>query len=112
MEGGRLCAVLLNVGARYFVEGQYPSPHEFRDGNGNGVDDRCDIAVGTSFDCSANGVPDECEGDCNGDGVADTCELFSRVAVDCNANGRIGGCQGSVGIKRPRRRCEPAQARW
>ncbi len=24
-----------NVGARYFVEGQYLSPHEFRDGNGN-----------------------------------------------------------------------------
>ena len=31
------------------------------DCNGNGVDDRCDIASGFSQDLNANGIPDECE---------------------------------------------------
>lgn len=36
------------------------SPPRF-DCNSNGVDDAVDIALGTSGDANANGVPDECE---------------------------------------------------
>lgn len=37
------------------------SPHPRIDCNENGVDDAVDIALGTSGDANANGVPDECE---------------------------------------------------
>ena len=37
------------------------------DCNGNGVNDACDIANGTSSDSDGNGVPDECETGCVGD---------------------------------------------
>lgn len=41
----------------------------FADCNNNSIDDQADIAAGTSEDCNANGVPDECDppftlGDC------------------------------------------------
>ncbi|MEZ6083096.1 MAG: FG-GAP-like repeat-containing protein [Phycisphaerae bacterium] len=36
-------------------------PVHAADCNSNGLDDATDVAGGTSFDCDANGVPDECE---------------------------------------------------
>ena len=62
------------------------------DCNGNRVPDECDIAQGDSDDYDDNGVPDECE-DCNGNGVADGCD------VDCglgNCAADPGGCGGSA----------------
>ena len=44
------------------------------DCNGNGVPDAQDIADGTSQDCDANAVPDECETDTDGDGAIDACD--------------------------------------
>ncbi len=41
---------------------QCAAPPPPRDCNRNSVDDGTDIAAGTSLDCNANGVPDECEG--------------------------------------------------
>jgi hypothetical protein len=53
----------------------------------NGTADVCDLAYGTSPDCNANGIPDECEGpDCNGNGIPDDCDLASGFSEDCNAN--------------------------
>ncbi|RMF74965.1 MAG: hypothetical protein D6744_13990, partial [Planctomycetota bacterium] len=44
------------------------------DCNGNGVADDQDIAGGTSADCDADGVPDECQPDSDGDGAIDACD--------------------------------------
>jgi hypothetical protein len=44
------------------------------DCNGNGIDDGTDIQNGTSQDCDANGVPDECQTDSDGDGTIDACD--------------------------------------
>ena len=49
--------------------------------NENGVADSCDIAAGTSEDCTGNGVPDESEPDCNNNGVADSCDIFAGSSV-------------------------------
>jgi hypothetical protein len=40
----------------------------------DGKGDVCAVADGTSQDCNANGVPDECESDADGDGVIDACD--------------------------------------
>ncbi len=51
------------------------------DCNSNGIDDKCDIAAGTSQDCNGNGIPDECDIaggtslDCQPDGIPDECQL-------------------------------------
>ncbi|MCI0634200.1 MAG: hypothetical protein L0206_09855, partial [Actinobacteria bacterium] len=51
------------------------------DCNGNGVQDKTDIATGTSSDCNGDGQPDECDiaagesADCNGNGVPDECDI-------------------------------------
>jgi hypothetical protein len=57
------------------------------DCNGNDVSDAQDIAAGTSLDCNATGVPDECEtiaaGDFDGDGDVDGADLLSfNVCMD------------------------------
>ena len=57
------------------------------DCNGNGIGDGDDISDGTSSDCNANGIPDECEADCDSDGLPDDCE------VDCNSNGTPDDCE-------------------
>jgi hypothetical protein len=70
------------------------------DCNGNGVDDACDIADGTSFDINGNGVPDECEciGDIDGSGDVGVRDFLSMLAVwgpcagcpaDLDANGVV-----------------------
>jgi len=56
------------------------------DCNANGRHDSIDVTTGSSDDCNADGVPDECEPDCNGNGVADGCDLDLGTSLDCNAN--------------------------
>ncbi len=50
-----------------------------RDCNGNGIADAQDLATGTSLDCNATGIPDECEaveaGDFDGDGDLDSADV-------------------------------------
>ena len=63
------------------------------DCNNNGVLDNIDITAGTSQDCNANFVPDECElttNDCNNNGLPDNCELAGQ---DCDGNGQHDSCQ-------------------
>ena len=58
----------------------------FRDCNENGIADFCDIALGTSEDCTDDGLPDECGPDCNGNGVEDSCDILNGDSGDCNQN--------------------------
>lgn len=54
------------------------------DCNENGVNDPCDIAIGTSDDENDNGVPDECEGtvgDATGDGIVDVQDLLAVIVA-------------------------------
>ncbi|MBX3395661.1 MAG: PQQ-dependent sugar dehydrogenase [Phycisphaerae bacterium] len=67
------------------------------DCNGNCIDDADDIAGHTSFDCNANGIPDECEPgvpgcDCNGNGVNDAIDIANETSADCNQNGVPDEC--------------------
>ena len=55
------------------------------DCNANGSLDDCDITAGTSADVNGNGVPDECE-DCDGDGTLDVNENNPHDQ-DCDGNG-------------------------
>jgi hypothetical protein len=69
-----------------------PAEH---DCNGNGTPDVYDIAAGTSQDCNANDIPDECEpsDDCNGNGIQDICDVAAGGAsTDCNGNGIPDEC--------------------
>ncbi len=66
----------------------------FRDCNGNGIDDACDIANGTSMDQDRDGVPDSCqpasaESLCAGDGSGSACPC-----ANLSASGR--GCPNSI----------------
>jgi hypothetical protein len=51
-----------------------PPPPPITDCNQNGAADAQDIANGTSGDCNADGVPDECQPDGDGDGSIDACD--------------------------------------
>ena len=44
------------------------------DCNGNGISDLADLAGGTSPNCNANDIPDECEPDTDDDGYIDDCD--------------------------------------
>ncbi len=69
--------------------------HGFRnDCNGNGSADDQDIALLSSADCDADGIPDECQPDCNGNGVNDRCDVSSLSSTDCNSDGIPDDCQG------------------
>ncbi len=69
-------------------------PYEFGDDcNGNGVNDALDIAAGTSLDCDANEVPDECEPDCNANSVADACDIADGTSDDCTNNSLPDECE-------------------
>ena len=69
------------------------------DCNDNGVGDGQDIADGTSQDCNADGVPDECQTDTDGDGVPDDCDNCPDDANPDQADGDGDGL-GDV--------CDPA----
>ena len=75
------------------INGPDPSFLPPSDCNGNGLSDAHDIADGTSEDCTANGIPDECEADCNGNGIADGCDIASGTSQDRNGNGVPGECE-------------------
>jgi murein tripeptide amidase MpaA len=80
----------------------------FPDCNQNGVYDRQDIAAGTSDDCNANNIPDECEAggssDCNGNGIPDLCDIYAGTSEDCNANGLPDECDLASGASED---CQP-----
>ena len=65
-----------------------------RDCNATLIPDECEIAAGTSDDCSGNGVPDECEPDCNENDVPDDCDVISGTSADCQGNGVPDECEG------------------
>ena len=67
------------------------------DCNHNGIADACDIAEGTSQDCTGNGIPDECEDDCNHNGIADVCDVAPSLAFADAVNYSAGkGARGVV----------------
>jgi len=68
------------------------------DCNLNGIFDEQDIASGSSPDCDANGLPDECEPDCDGNGINDDCDLIALTHADCNANGVPDVCDLAAGV--------------
>jgi len=73
--------------ADYFLDVSEPP---LFDCNLNGIDDAEDLAAGTSQDCNASGVPDECElagNDCDSNGVPDECD------PDCNSNAVPDACE-------------------
>jgi len=88
--------------ADYFLDTSAPP---IIDCNGNNIDDAQDISAGTSADCNAsdvsdecelagndcdaNSVPDECDADCDASGVPDACEALA----DCNTNGIPDACE-------------------
>ncbi len=63
------------------------------DCNGNDVVDTQDIIDGTSDDCTANAIPDECEPDCNDNQAADSCDIADGVSDDCDGDGVPDECQ-------------------
>lgn len=65
------------------------------DCNHNGIVDGLDIQNGTSNDCDANGVPDECEpnADCNSNGLQDICDIANGTSDDCNFDRVPDECQ-------------------
>jgi hypothetical protein len=55
------------------------------DCNGNGIPDKCELALGWQRDCNHNGILDVCDiasghsCDCQGDGVPDECEMYKKM---------------------------------
>ena len=75
------------------------------DCNDNGVNDIDDIASGTSTDCNADGVPDECQlggNDLDQNGVLDVCEYGATTYCSTSPNsvgsGALIGYAGSLSI--------------
>ena len=75
------------------------------DCNDNGVNDIDDIASGTSTDCNADGVPDECQlggNDLDQNGVLDVCEYGATTYCSTSPNsvgsGALIGYSGSLSI--------------
>ena len=65
---------------------------------------------GTSLDCDANGIPDECDiaagaSDCDADGIPDACQITGDATLDLNANGVLDSCE-AIGTNY----CSPAIA--
>ncbi len=78
---------------------------ELNDCNGSGEDDAQDILNGTSTDCNANGIPDDCELDTDGDGVIDDCDNCPATAnagqEDADGNGVGDACEAGAGAAPP-----------
>jgi hypothetical protein len=58
-------------------------PGDFVDCNGNFVDDRCDVSLGTSHDIDGDGVPDECQ----------ACPVAATYGT---ASASSGGCSAAI----------------
>ncbi len=94
---------LFKTGATMNIPSVGPAPLGFVDCNGNTIDDRCDLSCapsgcnvpgcGASADCTADGIPDECQADCDGNSQADICELAAQTASDCNQNLLLDSCE-------------------
>lgn len=63
------------------------------DCNNNGFLDEDDVASGTSLDCNANNIPDECELDCDENGTPDDCDIAAGDLTDGNGNGFADECE-------------------
>ena len=73
-------------------------PELYRDCNGNGRHDTCDIALNAALDCDGDGAIDGCGGDpgfadCDGNGTADRCEMVLNQTLDCDRNLVLDSCQ-------------------
>ncbi|MBK7876410.1 MAG: choice-of-anchor E domain-containing protein [Planctomycetes bacterium] len=80
--------------ARVTITYQYEPPF-FPDCNHNGILDSTDVSSGSSTDCNANGLPDECEvvgEDCNDNGIPDACDFASGVLTDNDHDGIPDQC--------------------
>jgi hypothetical protein len=66
------------------------------DCNANGIPDEDDIACGSSEDCDANNIPDECDPDCNGNGAPDACDIADGIAHDEDGNGIPDECEDVI----------------
>ncbi len=69
------------------------------DCNANYIPDECDVDPSdpdgdgeTSNDLNANGTPDECEPDCNENGVPDDKDIADETSTDVNSNGIPDEC--------------------
>ena len=87
---GRINVLGFNpAGEAWFAfEIEVPEP-PLVDCNGNGIQDAIDISVGTSTDCSLDGIPDECQfdefelmADCNDNGIWDVCDIAEGTSLD------------------------------
>ncbi len=66
------------------------------DCNGNRTLDACDVASGVSYDCNANGVPEECEkGDFNGDQTVNLTDYQTFQSCFTGPGGSLGGGCGA-----------------
>jgi hypothetical protein len=73
-------------------------PELYRDCNGNGRHDTCDIALNAALDCDGDGAIDGCDGDpgfadCDGNGTADRCEMVLNQTLDCDRDLVLDSCQ-------------------
>lgn len=69
----------------------------FRDCNGNGIEDDCEIADGLVPDVDGDQTPDECQPDCDQDGLPDAWTIFEGIVLDCNENGIPESCDVESG---------------
>jgi hypothetical protein len=75
----------------------------FFDCNVNSIADVQDIISGTSTDCNADRIPDDCNlvyqalTDCDFNGIADLCQIQSNPQLDCNGNLSFDGCDIAQG---------------
>ena len=98
---------IVDIGAYEFV----------RDCNHNGRADDIDLTLGTSHDCNANNIPDECDiagcsgspacDDCNLNGVPDSCDIISGSLHDVDPHdGFPDECKSYTGL------CVPPSNDW
>jgi HYR domain/Thrombospondin type 3 repeat len=96
--------------------GPYESPY-FRDCDGNGLADRCEIAQNRGLDadnnnrldrcdpyrrdCNGNGVYDVCEADADGDGTPDECEPLYLLNCPADATVFASGSGGAYAVFAP-----------
>jgi hypothetical protein len=101
-DDGNVCGPWSDLGNEFYDS----CPGGLNDCNDNDVPDHEDISSGTSYDCNANLIPDECEVDCDGDGLIDDCDsdpdldgngVPDNCDPDCNENGIADGVEILLG---------------
>ncbi len=73
--------------------------YEWRDCNGNGMDDALETDMSLTPDCDGDSVPDSCESvvDCNTNTTDDSCDIALGSSGDCNVNGIPDECDTGIG---------------